>query len=314
MVHGFSRRALLAGAAAFAATRNTARAADTTIHYAAAVTDDLRPFLYAQNAGLFKQVGLDVQLVTNATGANVAQAVAGGAVDIGKSSVTSLIAAYAHGLPFYFVAPGTYHRPQELTSAICVAANAPYKSVLELQGKTVSSTGVGSIASLGLRALIDNSGGDATTVKFVELPYPAVIPALQTGRIDAGLLGEPNMSVGIKAGEIRQLVDEMAGYSRPVLEVASFCTRDYAAKNKDAVAKFGKAMAAANGYANTHVPETEMLLLPLTKLDPQQMREMHHGFNATSFDAAALQPIIDTMAKYKQIPASFDAKELLKPV
>lgn len=310
------RRAFLAGTAAAAAVAfpNVVRSATTTIRYVTSVSDDLRPFLYAQSSGMFKQAGLDVQMIPQASGAEVAQDVVGGAADIGKASVTSVIAAYSHGLPFYLVAPGLFHRPQELTAGICVLANSPLKSVIDLQGKIVCSTGVGSIASLGLRSMVDNAGGDSTTLKWVELPMYSVPAALEAGRIDAGLMGEPALSAGIKAGKIRYFVDELQGYSRPILEVVSFATRDWAAKNKDAVVRFGKVIEEANGYANTHVNETVPLLLGHMKLDLKTALDIRHGFSATSFDPGALQPVIDLMVKYKQIPAAFDAKELLKPV
>ncbi len=305
---------LASGLAAFAASTQPGRAADATqIRYTTSIADDLRPFLYAQSAGLFKQANLDVSLISSATGASVAQSILGGATDVGKASVSSLIAAYARGLPFYLVAPGLFHRKEELTAGICVLATSPLKTVLDLQGKTVCSTGVGSIASLGLRSLIDNAGGDSTTLKWVELPFAAVPPALEAGRIDAGLMGEPAMTEGIKSGKLRYFVDELGGYSRPILEVVSFCTREFAQKNKDAIARFGKILRDANNYANTHIAETLPLLLPLTQMDPKVAQEIHHGFSATSFDPGALQPVIDLMVKYKEIPKSFDARELLKP-
>lgn len=311
----FSRRAFLAGTAGTLACPHVARAADAvTIRYVTSVADDLRPFLYAQNSGEFRDAGLDVQLVPSASGVDVAQSIVGGAAEVGKASVTSVIAAYSHGLPFYLVAPGLFHRPQELTAGICVAGDSPLKTVSDLQGKIVSSTGVGSIASLGLRALVERAGGNADALKWVELPFAAVAPALESGHIDAGLMGEPAMSEGIRSGKIRYFVDELSGYSRPILEVVSFSTREFASKNKEAVLRFGKILEAANNYANTHVAETLPALAPMMRLDLKTATDMRHGFSATSFDPGALQPVIDLMLKYKQIPAGFDARELLKPV
>src|ERR1039458_1383567 len=60
-----------------------------------ASTDDLaRPLLYAVDAGLFKKVGLDVEIVKLANGAAVAAAVAGGALDLGKGSALTPVQAY----------------------------------------------------------------------------------------------------------------------------------------------------------------------------------------------------------------------------
>ena len=43
-------------------------------------------------------------------------------MDVGKSSITSLIAGFARGLPFVLVAPSILHRPATPTSSIVVDA------------------------------------------------------------------------------------------------------------------------------------------------------------------------------------------------
>lgn len=310
-----TRAALLGGAAALAAsaaTVNPARAADgTPIRVFSTVQDDLRPFLYAQNSGMFKDANLDVTFQPANTGAIVAQEVIGGAADIGKGSITSIIAAHARKLPFVVVVPGLSYRPDAYTAGYLVAADSPLKNYMQLQGKTVTCSAIGDIAYLGLRALIDKSGGDSSTVKFIEMPFSAVPAALEAGRIDAGLMGEPAMTEGIKAGKLRYLVDELRGYSRPILEVVYFTTREFATANKDELSRFRDVMLKAAAYANSHVGETVDLLSPLIKMDPKVALEMRHGYTATTFDPAAMQPVIDTMVKYKLIDKGFDARELI---
>jgi NitT/TauT family transport system substrate-binding protein len=298
-----------------AATAGTALAAEsgklTPVHFISTVADDLRPFLYAQSSGLFRDAGLDVSLQPAGTGAIVAQAIVGGASDVGKASITSIIAAYARGIPFAIIAPGLSYRKGDPTAGYLVTANSPLKTPLDLQGKVVTCSAIGDIAYLGLRALIDSRGGDSSTVKFVEMPFNAVAIALEEGRVDAGLMGEPNMMQAVRAGKLRYFVDELTGYPRPILEVVYFSTRDYATKNRDTVAGFSKALERAAAYANTHVAETLPLLLPLTGMDLKVATDMRHGYTATSFNAAAIQPVIDLMAKYKNIPHPFDAHELI---
>jgi NitT/TauT family transport system substrate-binding protein len=310
-----TRATMMAGLGALAATGGTARAADEkplkTVTFITTVADDIRGFLYAQSAGYFKEAGLEVTLQQAGTGAVVAQAIVGGAQEIGKASITSIIAAYARGLPFAVIAPGLSYRKEDPTAGYLVKADSPLRTVLDLQGKTVTCSAIGDIAYLGLRSLIDKAGGDSSTVKFIEMPFPAVSAALQQGRVDAGLMGEPAMMQDVKAGKLRYFVDELTGYSRPILEVVYFSTREWAQKNKETVSAFSKAVLRGAAYANTHVAETVPLLLPLTKMDPAVAMEMRHGYSATSFDPNAIQPVIDLMAKYKTIPKGFNAKDLV---
>src|ERR1700686_3804549 len=70
----------------------------TVLRLAAAPGDDITPILYGQSAGIFKSAGLEVQLQALGSGSATAAAVAGGAIDIGKSSITTLISAHARGV------------------------------------------------------------------------------------------------------------------------------------------------------------------------------------------------------------------------
>lgn len=310
-VRRLRRGAFLAGTVACATARANA-AEPAPIRFIGSVADALRPFLYANDAGLFRAAGLAVTWTKGTTGALVAQQVIGGAQDIGQASITSIIAAYARGLPFALIAPSLGNRLGEPTAGICTAAGSPIRTVLDLQNKTVSCSAVGDIAYLGLRSLIDRAGGDSSTVKFTELPPTTLVTAAITqGRIDAGLIAEPAMMEDVRAGSLRFLVDELTGYSHPILEVVYFSTVDYAAKNRATAAKFARAISRANAYCNAHVSQTASLLVSYGGMDPQQAQTMRHGFMPTAFDAAAIQPVIDLMAKYKLIPQGFDAHNLL---
>jgi NitT/TauT family transport system substrate-binding protein len=216
--------------AASAGTAAAQTPAPVTVRVISAVSDDLRPLLYAQESGLFRRAGLNVVLEKSNSGATAAQAIVGGAVDIGKSSLSSLIAAYARGLPFVLIAPSAIHRAAAPNSAIIVAANSPIRSPLDLQGKVVACTAIGDIGYLGLRALIDDRGGDSSTIRWVEIPTSAIAAALEQGRVDAGITTEPYMTKDLKSGKVRMLVDMLTGYPRPILESAYYATRDYVAK------------------------------------------------------------------------------------
>jgi NitT/TauT family transport system substrate-binding protein len=282
----------------------------TPVRFTCTAADDMRPMLYAQSAGLFQQAGLDVDMELAGTGAVVAQAIVGGAMDIGKASITSTIAAFSRGLPFAVVAPGQLYRKDNPTAGIVVAENSPLRTPLDLLGKVVACSAIGDIAYLGLRALIDARGGDSSTVRWLELPNSAVSAAIEGGRVDAGLMAEPNMMQDVRAGKVRYFVDMLSGYRRPILESVYFSTRDYAAKNRDAVARFARVMRQAATYSDAHTAETTGLMVAYTKMDAKVAAEMRHSYAATAFDPGQIQPVIDVAAKYKIIPHGFDAREL----
>ncbi|MGA2393694.1 MAG: ABC transporter substrate-binding protein [Candidatus Lustribacter sp.] len=283
----------------------------TTIRFVAAPSDDLVPFWYAQSTGMFKAAGLNVEASSVSTGAVVTQAVIGGAADIGRTSPQVLIAAHIRGIPLVVVAPGAIHRQNaQGNAAIVVAANSPLKSVLDLQGKTVSCTAIGDVGYLGLRALIDAQGGDSSTVKWIEIPIPAAAAALDAGRIDAGLSTEPFMTRDVAGGKVRVLVDMLNGYPGTILQGVYFSTRAFADANADAVGRFARVLREASVYTNAHVAETLPLVVANTGLDADVASKMHRTTMALSLDPAEFQPLIDVAAKYKQIPQRFDARDM----
>jgi len=283
-----------------------------TIRYLSSPSDDQLPVLYAQKNNLFQAAGIELVAQRAQSGAAVAQAVVGGAIDIGKGSLMSLIAAHARGIPFELIAPAAIHREGSSTnSAVIVAVDSPIRSVADLPGKVVSSTAVGDIGYLGVRALVDAAGGDSSAVRWVELPTSAVAAAIEAGRVEAGITVEPYMSKLLAGGKVRVLVDPLNGYRRQILEGAYFAMHDYIGAHRDAVARFARVLQQAATYTNAHLAETLPLFIAYSGMDPETVMKMHHAEIATTFDAADIQPIVDTAAKYKTIPQRFDARELI---
>jgi NitT/TauT family transport system substrate-binding protein len=301
----------LAAAVLVSASASPAQTGPTTIRFAAAPSDDLVAFWYANSTGMFKAAGLNVETTSISSGAVVTQAVIGGAADIGRTSPQVLIAAHIRGIPLVVVAPGAIHRQNaDSNAAIVVAPGSPIKSALDLQGKTVACTAIGDVGYLGLRALIDAQGGDSSTVKWIEIPIPAVAAALDAGRIDAGLSTEPFMTRDVAGGKVRVLVDMLNGYPGAILQGVYFSTRAFADANADAVERFARVLRAASVYTNAHPSETLPLLVANTGLDTDVASKMHRATMALALDAAQFQPLIDVAAKYKEIPQRFDARDM----
>ncbi len=181
--------ALLATAVLIASSR-AARAQSplTSIRVTSNLVGDVAALLYAQNAGLFRDAGLDVTLQKASSSSAGAEALIGSATDIGKVAAVPIITAHARGIPLIILFPDRLHTfgPQS-QSALVVAANSAIRTGRDFNGKTVSVSAVKDSTWIGARMFIDASGGDSSSVRFVELPFSAVSAAVAAGRIDAGV-------------------------------------------------------------------------------------------------------------------------------
>jgi NitT/TauT family transport system substrate-binding protein len=299
---------VVAGATARAQTP----AADVLeLRLASSPADDTMPVLYAQQAGAFRRAGLDVQLSRAASGSAVAAAVAGGSVDIGKSSIVSILTAHAKGLPFVWIAPASMYNPASPDGGLIVAANSPIKTGRDLNGKIVAVPALGDLNTVATRAWVDQNGGDSKSIAFVEVPVAAQAAALDEGRIAAGGIINPFLGQALASGKARFLAPFYSAIANKFMLSGWFTTADFAAKHRDAIASYQRIIDAASTYANAHHAETAPLLATWSGITLDAALHSPRMTMGTRIAAEDIQPVIDLLAKYAVIPKAFDAHEMI---
>lgn len=281
------------------------------VNAAAVPADASTPVLWAQQSGLFARNGIEVQLAPERSGSAVASGVAGGSYAIGNSSLVSLITAHTRGLPFVLIAAGGLYESRNPTVALLVKRDGPLRTAANLNGKTVAVSALNDLFSLATKLWVDRNGGDASSLKLVELPVSAVGDALALGRIDAGGVGSPELEDALDSGKARILATMYDAIAPAFLYTGWFTTVDYARRNPQIVRGFATAMRAAATYTNGHPGATVASLAKFTGIDATKIAKMHRVANGTALDPALIQPLIDDAARYNAIPARFDARELL---
>lgn len=306
------RIALLAPALAFLALAAPARTQTlATLRLASQPADDVTPVLYAQHAGLFAKAGLNVEITRMTSGAAVTAAVVGGSVDIGKSSLMPLINAHIRGVQLKLIAPGELWLTAEPISGLVVLKSANITSGRDLNGKTVSTAALRDLLELGTRAWVDQHGGDATTLHFIELPSSAVPAALTDGRIDAANLSNPNLAQVVASGKVRIIGRPDDAIAKRFLITGWFTTADFADQHRDAVERFARVVREAAAYTNAHHAETVPVIAPFWGIDPAILASMERATAGSLLNPREIQPMIDAAVKYKIIDSGFDARELI---
>jgi NitT/TauT family transport system substrate-binding protein len=268
---------------------------------------------YAVEQGFFKNNGLEVELQSFNNGGAIASAVAGGALDVGLSDLLSVITAHARGLPFAFLAPGALSKndAKESVFGLLTRPEDAIREPRDFNGKTFATNALHNIGQLFAEAWIDANGGDSKTTHWVEMPYPALIPALmQAKSVQVVGTNEPWMTVGKDAGA-HTIYYEHNAISPTVMLSGWITTRDWVAKNPALAAKFVTAMREAARWANRNRATAGPILARYTKLAPATVENMHRSEFAETFDAAAIVPTIDAGAKYGIVPKPFPMSEIV---
>src|SRR5579859_6326882 len=225
------------------------------------------PNMLTQQLGYFKEQGLDVTLIDEASGQSSENEVLAGQVDGGSGSYNHTIELQAAGkqmeaVVLLNIAPGE----AEIVSA---KAASQIHSVKDLKGKNLGVTELGSGTQTLTTALLHNAGITPDQVHFVPVGAgDTFIAALQQGKIDAGMTTEPTISRILSTGVGKVLVDlrtpesTQAALGGPYPFICVFMKNDYVASHKDVVQKMVNAYVKTLKRMQAHTPDDIAAKMP----------------------------------------------------
>lgn len=281
-----------------------------TIRVLAVPIDLFAGAYYAQDLGLFKAAGLNVEITTLANGGAAASALAGGSGDIAVSNLQALGSAVARGVPLTVIAGAGMYSTKAPSTAICVTKNSPLRTARDLEGKTLAVPGLNDQSTVGLKKWLTENGADYKKVRMIELRYPEMIAGLAAGRIDAAMLAEPWQTVARNGGDrvFAKPFDSIA----PEFNIGVWATtRSWAAAHPDLVRRFASAIYAAAKWANAHHAESALILAKYAKADPKLIGGMIRVLQSTDLTAAHIQPVLDAAFQFGELPKQITAADLI---
>lgn len=289
----------------------SAQSTSQELRLSSTMADDLTPILYAIKVGLFKKAGVDVQLSILSSGAAVAAAVAGNAIDIGKSSLVSVMNAHVHGVPIALVAAGGMYNEKAPYAQMVIASDAQLKTAKDLNGKIIGVPAIGDFSTLVTSLWSDKNGGDAKSLKFVEVPGTEQAAAVASHRIDAADLQQPDLEMALQGGKVKYYANVYSAISPSFMFTGWFAKTDWAAAHLELLKTFVRVATDAARYTNTHHAETVDLLADASKIPTSVIQKMSRTDSGLSLSTTLIQPLIDAAAKYKLIPHGFPAAEFI---
>ncbi len=193
----------------------------------------------AQEKGLFKKHGLEVEIISVESLAAARDAVVTGIADVFWSCPTVAMAAIAGGAPIRTIAQVKI----PCTSVLLVPADSPIQNYEDLAGKTLAGITPACEAVIALRIAAREAGVEFNLVTLAGGP---AIAALKAGRIDGAILEEPHASIAELAG-FRVMFREAAEAipCRTINARTAFIT-----DNADALRRMIKAVDEANAIIN----------------------------------------------------------------
>jgi NitT/TauT family transport system substrate-binding protein len=307
MTQSVSRRTAFGILGSVMVTAGVARAADPSLRIAFMTTDAFAQGAYADAGGFFSNAGLNVELVTLANSGSIAAAVAGGSVDIGLGNPISLANAVESGLPFYAIAPSALYLEAHPQTLVVVSKTSAIQSQKDLAGKTVALVEVRGITQTATSAWLRKAGVDPGTVKFIEMPFAAMGPALAGGRIDGAFISDTALMPIV--GQTRSLGCPYGALAPEWYLNLWYVSKTWLTGNPSVAHRFAQAIQKSAIWANAHQSDTGVVLQKYYPLTNDVLAKMTRTKFASSFDVAHIQPVLDAALREGAVKRAIDARD-----
>ncbi|MCC6943673.1 MAG: ABC transporter substrate-binding protein [Thermomicrobiales bacterium] len=215
------------------------------------------PVMIAQDKGYFAEEGINVELVPFPGGSDPVVLTATGDLDLSIAGAgPAFWNAVAQDLPITVIAPGHQEgnpvaTPLMISKESCESGEI--SSVADLEGKTVTVNAPGA-TEYWLNAALSTGGLTINDVDVQALAFPDAVAALESGAIDAAMIGEPLATQAEQDGIAVRLVTDIP--IEGVQPTVVFANDEWLANNPELAEAFATGYMRAvmdlsdNGFAD----------------------------------------------------------------
>jgi len=273
-----TRRTVLKAAAAAPALALRSRGAQAkeTVTYAYVLDTAQEAVLYGIRNGRVTSGLIEIDAKALAIPALI-QATASKQFDVIETATLAVPRAALQGLNLVILSTALRFRKDTQDDDVWVSASSPIKTPAELRGKTLGVAAINSTGATLVRfALwkkyglnVQLEGGD---LKFVELPPPALMAALASGKIDAASQIFDQTYLAEKNGEIRAIArvanDLHDLYGLYMIPAVNVSYPEKLGARPQAFQEFSRMLKASADYALAHLDEVTAALAQQTHQEP----------------------------------------------
>ena len=307
----FVRLAAGAPLAALALRATAGAQTPPTLRVLSFPSDAIKQVLYPIQAGIFRNLGLQIELDPMGSGAAIVSALVGGSGDFGSGSLFPVFSAFGHGFPLHIVAPIAVYDTDHCDAWLVVRADADIHQAHDLNGKVIGGDTPSEISIVATRVWMDRNGGNGKSLQALALNASEILTALVQGRIDAAVLRPPWLTIAMQSGRIRVVAKPLDVVAPRFLLSCWVASDDFIAKNPATVKAFVAGLTAGARYVDRHQDDTVAMVAQFTKQDPAQIRAGVRTIIAESITVADVQKPLDFAYKYSIIDKHYDARAML---
>jgi NitT/TauT family transport system substrate-binding protein len=270
-----------------------------------AISGAMAPLWMAQDQGLFKRQGLDVQLLYIGGGSVVTQALLGGDIQFARIGANAAVQATMRGADLKMIA-NTIN-----TLVFSLMARPEIQSPMQLKGKKVGVTRLGGSTDFALELALKKwglqRGRDVAVVQTGGMPQ--LLSAITAGVVDAGVISPPTNLRAAKLG-LKELVDfGDLGIVYPNSVVIA--TASYLQSRRDSALRFLRAYSEGIQRVRSDRAATLKVLARHTKVDePEILDELYRIYGVKHLEKI---PYVKLEGVEKVLRSEIKGAERAKP-
>jgi NitT/TauT family transport system substrate-binding protein len=255
------------------------------------------PFWVMNDAGFWKQEGLDIQLVYIASSPTVARATLAGEIVLSGANSQVIVDVGLGGGDL--VAMGAITN----VVAFYVMAAPEIKTVNDLRGKVVGVTRFGASTDFGMRMLLSKYGLEpAKDVPFIQIGgMPELAAALSKKTVFAAPMSQPMVYLAQQAG--MRMIANLAKEEIPFMHIGLTTSRKWIREYRPQAKAFVRAYGRAMHFMHTRKEETRAIFAKYTRINDPAMLDgsIQYGYDFMEkiplVKPQAFQVTLDQIAK-----------------
>ncbi len=264
----------------------------------------------AQMNGLFAQQGLHVTIVRTTTPPPTTQDLIKGQV-AGKYDITAgdyvsyIVNQLGAGAPkadLRIVAEASFLQPNVL--ALLVRGGSSISTIGQLKNKNVSVNAPNDIGTVLVDSLLVEHGLTTRAVRYSNVPFPNVGPALQDNTVSASFAPEPFVSLFEANADTQELADLDQGSTANFPIQGYAVTAAWAKKYPNTLRAFTTALSQGQEIADTDRAAVESAIEKYLGVKKQFAAFISLPSFPLGVDAVRLQRVVGAMVRFNLLPQS----------
>lgn len=258
----------------------------------------------AQDMGYFEKYNVKIELISLAGGAKILNALNSGSIDVGFSNVVSLVLHKTQGSQFYSIFGSTIETKFNQNHALLINKKIQTDDIkTTLTGSTIAINTYKNIEELMVRKYLDHNGVNWDDVEKVTIPFPRMLPALESGDITVASIVEPFISISSldTNGNTIYYANHYLSTTPKTLVATYVSSNESLTKKKKSLIGFIKAMNDATEYIRNNESEAREIIGNYTKIPKQLLPKIGLSKFEKELDLELLSKVIDDMVKYEYV-------------